>query len=336
MKSSVKIGIVFAIAMLIVLGVLGYLHINRKSDPRGTPMGYGGALEHRTPQYTGEDSQSSVVEAAREVQRSLAESMPSTRIIPTFGLDELLDDFTDDLATKIEDQANLEILRRDHIRYRDEGGKIWYKQEEWMKEPEYYKALDTVELAKECFDNNGLVGFEMGLTDTLDPAFIRLEIHHNGFAELFKREDMWKGLLDTYYYLGKEIDPELSLRRMLMAVLSLDGLNKFYHYRPFKTQLKGREKEFLAASVYILRKMDTYLKTYDPARLGLEEDDMPFSCEAASIVNTSLLLLREVDSNSFSQVKPVLASVEWSEQNLSNLKQYLDLSVRLLDRSESP
>ena len=116
-----------------------------------------------------------------------------------------------------------------------------------MKPPEYYAALDTTALTDECFQG-GLFGNVMGLY-TPEGSLEHLRIFHNGFAELLRRQDMWKGILQLYDKLGAKIDPQADLGQIVDASLQLDELRNLITLPPLRDQVKGKEDLFLAAHV---------------------------------------------------------------------------------------
>ena len=101
-------------------------------------------------------------------------------------------------------------------------GETLWGSEKWVKDSAYYQSLDTCRLAEECF--KGLFYNEMNIYDHPEAGFARLKIMHNGFAELFKREDMWKGILHAYEYLGAGLNPQGNRKEYFIAGSELGAL----------------------------------------------------------------------------------------------------------------
>lgn len=96
-------------------------------------------------------------------------------------------------------------------------GKTLWSSEKWMKPASYYQGLDTETLAKECF-SEPIFAFEMiAFAGHEKAAFARLKVMHNEFAELFKRPDMWKGILVVYGMLTSQIYPGADRKDVLIT-----------------------------------------------------------------------------------------------------------------------
>jgi hypothetical protein len=257
----------------------------------------------------------------------------STQEAPVIAPDlievDLPPDMEHEIIAESERIALLAESRMKSIAWKKAGKTLW-GSERWMKPPEYYQSLTTEQLAKECFERT-IFGHEMTIFN--DPAFgfIRLEIHHNGFAELFKRDDMWKGVLDIYYQCSSNIDAQSDLQTIVINVIHLDGMTAIYNYPPFKAQLKGHELEFLTANVLVLKQCLNFLNTYDPKAYGIKTDTPPFYGEVNSIARVALMLTKDIDPALHSKIETEIKNYRWSnEQKNEYLKQYLEFVLNKL------
>jgi hypothetical protein len=81
-------------------------------------------------------------------------------------------------------------------------------------------------------------------------GFVDLLVFHDGFAELYSRDDFWKGILHAYDSLSQKlVDPETGNREIVRVSGFLDAMSFLYGEPKFRHQLKGREKLFLDAHV---------------------------------------------------------------------------------------
>ena len=218
--------------------------------------------------------------------------------------------------------------REDALLELKRSGKTFWGSDAWMKSPEYYASLPTIKLAEECFARS-VFGNEMSIYN--DPRFglQRLRIMHNGFAELFKREDMWKGILAAYDHMSSRITPESDLMTIITASANFDAMDVLYQFPPLKKQVAGREAIFLAANLRTVKRYRWYLDNYDPEKLGT---DKPFFCEPCSVAIVALMLAEKVDARRFAEVAPAIRSVRWpKEQDIEDVKNYLDLVIKSLE-----
>jgi hypothetical protein len=232
-------------------------------------------------------------------------------------------------AEEDERSINLENSRQHWLSLKNQGQTFW-GSEKWMKEPEYYKNLDTISLATECFQKS-IYQSEMIVFNDSIHAFARLEVFHNGFAELFGREDMWKGVLHVYAQASEKISPVYDIQTVAGSSLLLEALGNFYTYPPFQKQLKGHEREFLNANITAVKRYLTYLETYEPEKIGLKPDELPFSGPAI-IVERVLVFTRQVYPQHYTRIEAAIHDVRWTQQpKVEDLKQYLKLVMTCFD-----
>jgi hypothetical protein len=250
-------------------------------------------------------------------------------VSPTLGLDKLIEDFEKAIIEESDQKVDLAAAI---MRWQNEksAGKTWWGSERWMKDPNYYANLETPKLAEECF-SKPIFAFETTCFENPRFGYERMKVFHNGFAELFKREDMWKGILHTYDYLSSKLALESDLKTIVETAGSLHALKTIYNFPTFKEQVKGREELLLAANIRVLKKLAWYLENYDPKQLGT--DGSPgFFGEACSVAQIALMLTKEVDPQRYAAIKPTITGVRWSKkQNVQDLKKFLNLVITSLN-----
>ena len=160
-------------------------------------------------------------------------------------------------------------------------------------------------------------------------SFQQLRIMHNGFSELFNREDMWKGILSAYDHMSAKIDPENDLRTIVSTSTNLHAMGALYELPAFKKQVEGREAIFLAANLRTVKRYRWYLDNYDPEKLG---SSTPFFAEPCEVARVALVLAERVDPKRYAEIEPAIQSVKWQEeQDIEDVKTYLDLVIKSLD-----
>jgi len=251
----------------------------------------------------------------------------SFTVNPTLELEGLIKSFEKELFEEAQKEADLASKILEWQNLRKNGTKLWGSQK-WMKEPSYYKSLNTIELAEECFSRQ-IFANEMAIFDNPRFAFERLKIFHNGFAELFGRKNMWEGILHVYEYLLLKIDPKSQLKEIVDASDQFLSLSKLYEIDRFKEQVKnGRERIFLATNLHVLKRYKWYIENYDPQKWGTTG----FFCEPCAVAQVALMLTKQVDPQRYTTIQPTIANVRWTEkQKVEDLKSFIDLVIISLD-----
>jgi hypothetical protein len=256
-------------------------------------------------------------------------------VAPTYELQGLIAEYEQGLIEKGARARNLAALISDWTAARKAGRKIW-RSEEWMKAPEYYAALDTVTLADDCFSwlhgsTRPIFGAEIGAYNRPEDGLAYLMVFHNGFAELLRREDMWKGILHQYDRWSSEIDGHADLQQICVTSWNLDNMKILYTMAPLREQVRGREEMFLAAQVKVLQRYKLILDNFDPQTAGRRTPG--FFCEPCSVANVALLLAKQIDPQGYAEIEPAITGVRWSEeQRTKDLKDYIDLVLDSLKR----
>jgi len=265
---------------------------------------------------------------AKDSDTELASSESARMVSPTYELAELIERFEKDYMTG-EQKASLAVARTEWLNLKKSGYTRW-GSENWMKDPDYYKSLNTSELVEECFSR----AIFKNETSIYNEPFFGLEslrIFHNGFAELFRREDLWKGILHLYEHLSSKLTREADLMQIVTVSGHFDELRKLYILSPLKEQVKGRERIFLAANLRVLKRFQWYLGNYDPERLGTGGSP-GFFREPCSVARVALMLAKQVEPRRYLQIEPAITRVRWTkEQNPADLRSFINLVVTSLN-----
>ncbi len=314
---------------VILLGAFLVASQNQRQDePPATRVLAGGPVP--APRHPGPWAP---VPAPSPQNRSVADSWrPSTggyTVSPTLGLEELIAAFESEVVADAQRVSQLAAARRKMQEERDRGVRLW-GAERWMREPAYYHSLTTRVLACECFARP-LFGYELSIFDEPLLGYYRLEIFHNGFTELFRRPDLWEGILSAYEYLGEQISLDTDLRTIIEVSSCFDAMPRFYCMEPFRSQVKGRERLFLSANLKVLEKYRWYLDHLGERGLSAGAGTGFFG-EPCGIARVALMLASTMNPQGYEQIKPLVTSVRWSEeQKVSELRDYLDLVITAVD-----
>ncbi|MBN2589161.1 MAG: hypothetical protein JXA96_04825 [Sedimentisphaerales bacterium] len=254
-------------------------------------------------------------------------SIPLLIVRPVGGLEELIEKYENGTKMPEFQIRGFEQLREKYLDAKKNGQTRWNSQN-WMKDPNYYKSLDTLKLAEECFSGS-LFANEMGIYNDPAVGLESLKIFHNGFAELFNREDMWKGILHVYDVLSLKLDPKADLRQIVMASGQLDAIYKLYSFSPLREQAKGQEKILLDANFRTLKRFVWYIENYDSEKMG---GSSGFFCEPCSVAQVALMLAKQVNAQKYNEIINPITSVRCTrEQKIPELKAFLELVISSLE-----
>lgn len=246
-------------------------------------------------------------------------------VVPALDVHGMVERFekTSEAAWETDEIKRLEKKYMDMNR----NGETRWPSEDWLKLASYYQGLDTETLAKECFSKPTFY-IEMALyADHEEAAFVRLKVMHNGFAELFERPDMWKGILAVYGMLTSKIYPGAERGDVLFASATLDSLRELYFYYRFNAQVTGREKVFLDANVEALKAFRRF------ANSSKSMQETPFYRSPFVVASVALMLQQRTNPRNFDEMIPQLSAVCFSqEQRLEDIKYYLDLAIAALEK----
>jgi hypothetical protein len=285
---------------------------------------------------TASDKQSKPVQTEpnqKSIQTRLTNPMLNRelQVSPNLGLDELIEYYEKEISVDADKEAELDQAKIRWQQGKDSGQPPVTSSERAMKEPSYYKGLDTLKLAEECFSDYYFAG-RMGVFNDPTYAFEEMKFFHNAFAEFFTREDMWNGILHIYDYLLPRIDPNSTREEIFMASDNFLNLCRLYTIPVFKQQVKGREEAFLAANLRVLKRYQWYLENYDSKKYSTPG----FFGEPCYVAQVALMLTKQVYPQRYSKITPALESMRWTqEQKVEDLKNFIDLIIAGLDGSVS-
>lgn len=191
---------------------------------------------------------------------------------------------------------------------------------DWIKDPEYYKNLDTTQLSVDIFSHRpAIIMFEnvMPVHENPETAFCVLKAKHYGFREWFEREDMWKGMLSANEYLSSKPAPVAG---------ALTCLRYLYPLSPLREQIQGKERIFLASHLRVLKRFKSYMENHDAQGTFYGEP-----CWIAARV--AMPLAKQIDPQRFAKAKPVIdsAGLPEGEQKIEHVLRFITVVIANLD-----
>ena len=238
--------------------------------------------------------------------------------------------FNPEYKESAETVAWLARFERKLLKSKEEGYIPWGAKP-WMKPPEYYRKLDTMKLAEEFFGTSSAFASEFSRFARLGEGprlrFIHLRVFHNAWAELVKRDDLWRGILHAYDYMSLRLKPH-DLDTNVMMAGNLGSMALLYALTPLKEQVKGREALFIAAHIRALKRFRDVIEKTDP-----KAESCGFFGEPGWMAEVGLALRKRIDPEGYARVAPLLGQIHWSkEQRREELKANLDLYIVVLEK----
>jgi len=262
-------------------------------------------------------------------EKVVTSSSDELTVSPTYELPSLIQGYEIQINRDAARELELADIKAQWLE-RKKGGYTRWGSKDWMKEPSYYRNLNTFELVDECFSRPTFL-FEMSIYDDPIVGFESLRMFHNGYAELFGREDMWNGILHVYDTLSSKLDPNADITQIVITAGHLDQLGKLYGLSPLREQVRGKKKLFLAANLRVLKKFKWYLENYDPKKLGTNGSP-GFFREPCSVAQVALMLAKQVDPQRYAMIEPAITSIRWTkEQRVQDLSSFIDLVLASVD-----
>ncbi|MCY2951719.1 MAG: hypothetical protein NTU53_07040 [Planctomycetota bacterium] len=316
MRKTVMNGMV-VFGVLVVLGIWVW----QGGGKEGAGPGPGG----QERKAGGVASTGPVEQASRPSRQAKARGVEGG-VDPTYELEGMISQFEKEAMRSSEEEVRMAEYVGGLGQLRREGKSVWAKTE-WLKEAKHYRGLDTKKLGEEVFRADPpIFGLEMSIFEDRRFGFLRLEIMHDGFAELMKREDLWEGMLGAYASLTERIRPESDLQTIVSASLNLDAMRHLYGQATFKKQVKGREKVFLKANLETLKQYRKYIDTFDAKKVGSET---PFFTEPVMVAEVALMLAKQIDGRGYEEVAAKVKGIRWpAKQDLRDVRGFLDVVIR--------
>lgn len=212
-------------------------------------------------------------------------------VLPLFELKSMIETYTiGKYVPAIPDSAvSDEVLQASKQKWEAHkagGGTLW-SSENWMKPKEYYHGLGTVELTEETFAR--AIYFELSIYRDPRMGIVRLEAMHEGFAELAGREDLGEGMLRYLRGSGEVIRFGQPTEEIVQRSSMVEALCQLSIIHPgFRSQVKGREREFVAVQAELVKAYIRYLNE----TIGMDRDEVGlFYREPVYVIETALTLI---------------------------------------------
>lgn len=191
--------------------------------------------------------------------------------------------------------------------------------------------MATPELARVCF-STGLLARAQLIYDKPIYAFSRLKILYPCYEELFKRDDLWEGVLSAYSLYASHLDPKGEPNSVMDAFMGLDNLPRMFQLPKLQEQLEGRELLFVRAQLEAIKGIRSYIE--GDANESLVSSTAFFSTTTPfSIVNLTLAFMKRASvSRSASAIDTMSRMGLPQKPTMGQVKGYMDVSITEIER----
>jgi hypothetical protein len=150
---------------------------------------------------------------------------------------------------------------------------------------------------------------------------MRLQVYHDGFQELFKRNDMWRGIIHYMDSVSRTLVPGVDLQHLVMHMLNINGIVYLYEMDSFANQMVGHEQEYLDAHLRLINAFVGFIDAHSASRDG---DTYGFFREPIVIASQAVALYRRVHPNSASDLELRLAgTISRRKQDMREVRSFL-------------
>jgi hypothetical protein len=253
-------------------------------------------------------------------------------VAPLFDLDRMIQQY----ERRGADVLNADLAQKDFeaelLEFKKSGKTMWHS-EKWMKPPEYYASLTTAALAEESFSDN-VFYLEMSIYENPKYGVSRLRILHNGFAELFRRKDMWEGIVHAWDICSARLKSDSDLDTIVRSAQYLNGLSDFCLMDEFKGQTRDHQAAYFTAAFGAVRHFHDYAHQFkEEGLLKSTGVKIPFYGEPMRVVEFCLVLGMDMDAEASERATARLGAMRLSsKQNFDELLNYLDQSIAELQQ----
>jgi hypothetical protein len=189
--------------------------------------------------------------------------------------------------------------------------------------------MPTSDLAEVCFSSS-VITRALLIYNYPAYAFVRLKVFYPCYEELFKREDLYDGIIEAYSMYSSALDRKAHANTNVDSMMGLENLPYMFQIPQVKEQMKGNELVFIGAQLEALKKIRLYID--EDTDDALESSTPYFSLRTPiSLVNNALLTMREISPND--PANDAIKSLQLPvKPNCGQVKKYIDDSITQIER----
>ncbi|MBN1974385.1 MAG: hypothetical protein JW787_12150 [Sedimentisphaerales bacterium] len=191
--------------------------------------------------------------------------------------------------------------------------------------------MPTSELAGVCFSTSLFTRLLL-IYDRPVYAFSAAKIRCPCYEELFRRDDLWKGVLSAYSLYSSGLNPKGEPNDVIDAVMGLSNLPLFFQYPKMRQQLEGREILFIRAQLEALKKFRSFITDDEDESLVSSSPFFKLTT-SISLVNYSLVLIQKISADKSKSVIDNISKLRLSRTpKMKEIKNYVDVSLAEIEK----
>jgi hypothetical protein len=120
--------------------------------------------------------------------------------------------------------------------------------------------MSTVDLAQSCFSSSYLTRRLLAENRKAAHTLVAVTVWYPCYRELFKREDLWKGVLKAYSTYVSSLDPRRDSNGVIDGSMGMGTVRDLFQLPRLQDQVRGRELLFVRAQLDSLKTIHSYLE----------------------------------------------------------------------------
>jgi len=193
------------------------------------------------------------------------------------------------------------------------------------------RKMSTKELGLRLW-TTGIYARESIVFDRPSSAMKRLEVCYKGYAELFRRPDLWQAMVEAMSNSSLLLSPSNSDQANLNLAMVLTSLPSTYGYPPIRRNIAGHEKELIKSHIAALLRIKDFVVATSSQHARTTAP--LFTPRTAIVLCESALTLGErLSAAEGRSAKELLQAFQWRDGRTGeDLPRYVDQAVPLLRR----
>jgi hypothetical protein len=189
--------------------------------------------------------------------------------------------------------------------------------------PEQCAKMSTVDLAQVCFSSSYLTRRLLAENRKTAHTLITVTVWYPCYRELFKREDLWKGVLRAYSTYASRLDPRHDSNTVIDGWMGLGAVRDLFQLPKLQEQVQGRETLFVRAQLDSLKTIRSSLNGEPKAE---SSSSMPFVLGAPiSLLQDTMVFMRRADPDRAGPTISRICKIPLSgNPTVGQMKTYLD------------
>lgn len=191
--------------------------------------------------------------------------------------------------------------------------------------------MSTKELAEICFSSSIFARTQL-LYDEPIYAISRLKVLYPCYDELFKRDDLWVGVINAYSLYSSNLNQEEDPNLIIDNIMGLDNISRIFRLPILQEQIENKEHLIIKAHLEALKGLRLYIENDENEAL---KSSTPFFniTTPITLVNFALAFMKKAStSNSVPSIDNISKLQLPKEPNMGETKNYIDSAISEIEK----